>query len=670
MAREPNYALALPAGVGWVSAAGGAAYSGRIAAVGNIVAAVGVALMDPALPAAKIYAETYARVATTDLRIGFSTNAVLGSPGTSYALGADVYSVGVLTDGRVLSGGVLLGTIVGGFAADDRICFAVDWPNAKFWVRRNDAAWLGGDPATGSGGYSFSTALAARFGASMGQNDSAAICVDTPLFAAPSGFSNLTATTPMPNPTQVSGVVQVEGVAQSGLTVRAYDANNGQLLGAAITDVNGAYEIDCLGRSVVFVTAHDLASFDALIHDGVQTQPGVGGSLPTGQVLVFDFVSSRWVVATGFAVPAGGTVGQTLIKSGAADGVTTWATPSAPEIELLDAHRYWRLSIQRAVVETDRVRIAELRFLETPTSSQVAPTGGVAACNRASEYTGAEPDAAFDGNAATHWSPFPSGPYGSNLFISYAFAVGDERGCRAVAITSEAAGVSKAPRDFSVQWSDDGTTWTTAWTVTGATWTSGGQTQVFAHPTSNALAVRLSDMLDVRASGATAGQVLTRQTSGVWAPQTPEAGGGGAAALGAHRYWMLDEVRSGSAVAIAEIAFRATPGGANLTISNAVAKDSYDPGSTGPNKSHDGDAGTFWAAASSPSWIYFDLGSAQEVQQIAITARNDGWHAQRPTDFNLLCSDDGVSWTQVRRYMYPVETSSGATILVSAPTTR
>lgn len=166
--------------------------------------------------------------------------------------------------------------------------------------------------------------------------------------------------------------------------------------------------------------------------------------------------------------------------------------------------------------------------------------------------------------------------------------------------------------------------------------------------------------------GGTTGQVLAKVSNvdgdAGWI-DAPSGGG----AVGARRYWMLaDMTSSGGNPSIAEIHFRETAGGSNLTISAAVAKDSYDTGSS-PAKAYDGNAGTFWASTSAPNFYYVDLGSAHPVREIVITARNDGWHQQRPTSFAVMYSDDAIQWKRLVTYLYPQETTSGASITVSVP---
>lgn len=369
------------------------------------------------------------------------------------------------------------------------------------------------------------------------------------------------------------------------------------------------------------------------------------------------------------------------------------------------AHRYWRLLVARAQDGAERVGISELRFLRSPNEAQIAPTGGTA-LGAITPYMDRTPAKAFDGNAATMWMPQSYGPYLPGADVGYDFGAAREIVAVAVTVQPETAwGVVNAPYDFAVQYSDDGAAWTTQWSVAAAPFATAGQTIVFTDPAYVApTPMVLDDISDVDVAAASVGQALVKQADGSWQGQTlssggggslpaggttgqvltkvsdtdgdagwatPSGGGGGGALdVGAHRYWMLDNISANGAVSIAEIGLRATAGGANHAISAAQAKDSYDAGSTGPNKAFDGNAGTFWAGNSMPNWFFVDLGSAQTVVEVAITARNDGWHQQRPATFDLLFSDDGVVWKLVAAYRYPFCTVSGETLLVPVPATR
>ncbi len=406
-----------------------------------------------------------------------------------------------------------------------------------------------------------------------------------------------------------------------------------------------------------------------------------------------------WVPGSVLLTPVGGAPGQFLARTTGGAGV--WVDPPTGGVAET-RRRYWRISVTETVGAGERVGVSELRFLRHPAASRAAPTGGTPFSSGYSILLDRTADKAFDNDPATMWMPNPTSPYDPGAALGYDYGAGAAFDIQAVAITIQPDGVwgvANAPKNFDVQFSDDGVTWTTKWAVTGAPWTTVGQTLVFSNPAFAPPALVLADLLDVAISGATAGQTLTLASNGTWTAGTAgtavlppggatgqvltklsatdgdatwvdaAGGGGGGASVGAHRYWMLDDAYGDGAVSLAEVRFRATAGGTDILPVSATAKDSYD-GGTGPMNTLDGNAGSFWAGGTMPSWIYFDLSSPTAVAEIVLTARNDGWQKQRPARFLVRYSDDGVIWKEVARFIYPFCSISGEVLVVEIPSTR
>lgn len=130
------------------------------------------------------------------------------------------------------------------------------------------------------------------------------------------------------------------------------------------------------------------------------------------------------------------------------------------------AHFYWRLNVSETSAGLN-ISIAELGFLDGEGGTNQA-TDGVASTS-GNHGSGESGDQAFDGNAATYWNCDDSSGAG---WISYYFGNAVEVG--AVSIQARADSPDDAPRDFTVQYSDDGVTWEDAWTVSGqVSWTAG-----------------------------------------------------------------------------------------------------------------------------------------------------------------------------------------------------
>lgn len=175
-------------------------------------------------------------------------------------------------------------------------------------------------------------------------------------------------------------------------------------------------------------------------------------------------------------------------------------------------------------------------------------------------------------------------------------------------------------KNFAVQSSDDGTTWTTQWSVTNATYAAMG------------------DYFP-----------LVFWNSGYASTYTGSP-------VTARRYWRLYGLtRAGpSSYACAEMAMRLTPGGAQqCSGGTAIAK-----GSAGGAAANalDGNAATYWANNAGggdtvPSWLGYDFGSGNDkkIAEFMWQARNDSGPAaqQSPTRGVVQSSSDNTNWSSI-----------------------
>lgn len=146
-------------------------------------------------------------------------------------------------------------------------------------------------------------------------------------------------------------------------------------------------------------------------------------------------------------------------------GARTFVKPTGPS----NAKRRWRLLVTAPVNTGDYVNIEELTF-KTTGDVAIPYTGFF----YGSGYYGtAFVERAFDGNSSTNWlSPNNTMPHW------LVFDFGGETNVTGVTITATDGG--RRPKDFALQYSNDGTSWTTDWSVAGATWSS--STQTFTKP--------------------------------------------------------------------------------------------------------------------------------------------------------------------------------------------
>lgn len=142
-------------------------------------------------------------------------------------------------------------------------------------------------------------------------------------------------------------------------------------------------------------------------------------------------------------------------------------------------HRYWRIAIT-ANNGSSFTSLVECQF---HTRSNNGDETGNGVGSASSNFPGGSVANAFNrvfNNSGNYWATVSGG---LPAWLAYDFGAGQVPDIRRVSIASRAGGdVAQAPRDFTVQWSDDGSTWTTAWAVTGATGWSGLVLRYFDKP--------------------------------------------------------------------------------------------------------------------------------------------------------------------------------------------
>jgi len=139
-------------------------------------------------------------------------------------------------------------------------------------------------------------------------------------------------------------------------------------------------------------------------------------------------------------------------------------------------HVHWRVHMTETnSIDSWFASMNEVEFQNNAT--RIATTGGVASASSDQGATDPrQPALAFDSNTTSLWSTLSG--VGGPAWIAYTFSSAvDVTGLRMV--TGGSAGrVARAPEAFSVQWSDDGTNWTTLEAFTASGWVD-GQYQTF-----------------------------------------------------------------------------------------------------------------------------------------------------------------------------------------------
>lgn len=244
------------------------------------------------------------------------------------------------------------------------------------------------------------------------------------------------------------------------------------------------------------------------------------------------------------------------------------------------AHRYWSINVLDADQRGNVLPgLSEIEFRATVGGADMTSPGGPLTLSR-TPSSGTVADM-IDGNTSTRcqWSGYPTR-------VAYDFTTPVVVGEIAIAPNSDA--VNRSPADYTLDWSDDGVTWT---------------------PVARAIL-----------PPGTYTTVGTFVNVDFTPPISADA-----------RYWAISDITSAAATAMAEIELRASRGGTDITAptnviySNDIYGSSYDA-----KYAFDNDLNTFWAAnQTSGSYITIDLGSgvSSDVRELKLTNR-DGLPSQ------------------------------------------
>lgn len=268
--------------------------------------------------------------------------------------------------------------------------------------------------------------------------------------------------------------------------------------------------------------------------------------------------------------------------------------------------RYWRLRITAVNGGDGYTEIHGIEFFSALYGPNVA-NGGTAFAG--SNFGSSVPSRVFDSDYSTEW-------IGSTASlpqtIGYDFGAGNEQAICAVGVLGPGVGYTgRAPTAFDVQYSSDNTNWTTAWSVSGSTGWGTLEYRRFKHPDATAKFYRGSP----------------------W---------------GAHTYWRCHAMLAEAGLpSVAEIAYRATIGGANQSIgATAYASTEFDAGYVAAN-AIDGNPATAWSAENSDGnrWHMCGFAAPVKVGELAITARADSGSTAFGT-FSIQFADSiGGPWT-------------------------
>jgi hypothetical protein len=135
---------------------------------------------------------------------------------------------------------------------------------------------------------------------------------------------------------------------------------------------------------------------------------------------------------------------------------------------------HWRLLITSSDGGSV-ISAAEVQFRAAAGGASLC-VGGTASASSV-YWAGTEADKAFDENNSTLWAAATS----VNQWIAYALTAASAVNQVMIRSRQDAA-ANQSPRDFKVQSSANGTTWTDEWTVSGSTGWGLGETRLYTRP--------------------------------------------------------------------------------------------------------------------------------------------------------------------------------------------
>jgi hypothetical protein len=269
------------------------------------------------------------------------------------------------------------------------------------------------------------------------------------------------------------------------------------------------------------------------------------------------------------------------------------------------AHRYWRIWIQAThygAYPGFYACLAEVQLLDAGSVNRIG--SGTASISGSSDGSHLAAQA-IDGNASTFWNGQQNGPW----WWAYDFGSGNAFDIRNFSLTSRADIGDTSPYDFFLQYSDDGSHWTTTDYNRSQTFTA-GQTRTFS----------------------------VTQVSGTTG--------------NTHRYWRLnithDVYGPDAYVSIAELGLCQRSDGANV-VGAATLTASSSLFST--SQAVDDNVGTYWSPGAIAACTFqADFGATpRDISKITIYSRTDV-PATGPSAFSCEYSDDAISWRSTDSY--------------------
>jgi hypothetical protein len=283
--------------------------------------------------------------------------------------------------------------------------------------------------------------------------------------------------------------------------------------------------------------------------------------------------------------------------------LTYLGTNAPPPAGASTGHRFWRVLGVRANGDSDVIAASEIEFRATAGGPNLVSGAGGTPIASAQYSGGFATPFAFDGNPSTAWASPNGNRSFMNQWIGYDFGDGRAVDVKEVAWRSRSDSAAQSIGSGRLQWSDDGSSWTTSFNFTVDPLTANGQTSVISEP-----------------------KVLAD----------------------AHRYWRVRGFALNDPyMRSSEIEMRETSDGPNVArygipLASSYYSEGYNPfyvfnGTTGGNA---------WATTGGIGWIGVDMLVPRAINEFKYASAEG---SKAPTDFALEWSDDGVNWQRAWR---------------------
>lgn len=256
----------------------------------------------------------------------------------------------------------------------------------------------------------------------------------------------------------------------------------------------------------------------------------------------------------------------------------------------MSAHRYWRINIASGVGSS--LSLGEVEMFDSLFGTDIC-SGGTASAS--SEAWGSVAANAFDNNIVTWWHANTT----TNEYIQYDLGLGNDKDIIQISIVCRAGIPDQAPETFTIQYSDNDSDWFDSWTETNIT------TWIDTLPFFFFASTYTGDPISWRIN--------------------------------------TSAIDGGNEFALAEVEFRATVGGTDLSVGGSGYA-SNSNGTYPPSNAFDKNASTFYTGGSEPAWLAYMLSTPAYIGEVMLQARPSAAD-QSCKDFTIEYSVDNINWT-------------------------